>query len=271
LQASLNHRSRDLSVGASFTWSQNLTDKYNDRGASNTYTWDPKMDYGASGLNEPLIFVANFVYKEPFFREQHGFTGHVLGGWELSGITTFESGLSFSNYQYPDPFECNIDTNATLTSGAVNPNNGLCQTAATAALETGGAAPSPANTYLGGLGMDGPDYDIYSRPDQTKPVHLVKQGLNWFDTSAFTTAVGHFGSEQAGNILSPGFEKIDLGLMKNLRFSDTISLQLRAEAFNIFNHTNFDSIDSGLGDGTFGTAVGAHEGRKMQFSGKMYF
>jgi len=272
LQASINHRStRDLTVGASFTWSQNLTDQYNDRGTSNTYTWDPKMDYGASGLNEPLIFIANFVYKEPFFHEQHGLAGYVLGGWELSGITTFESGLSTSNFQYPDPFECNIDTNATLTGGGANLNEGLCQTTATAALETGGVPPSPANTYLGGLGIQGPDYDIYPRPDQVKPVHLIKQGLNWFDPSAYTTAVGHFGTAGVGNILSPGFEKIDLGLMKNFRFSDSINLQMRAEAFNIFNHTNFDTVDNGLGDGTFGTATGAHEGRKMQFSAKMYF
>jgi hypothetical protein len=246
LQASLNHRTtRDLTLGLAYTWSKNLSDQTNDRGTSNTYTWNPKLDYGASGLNEPQIFVGNFVYKEPFFREQHGLAGHTLGGWELSGIVSLESGLSFANYQYPDPYGCVTDT--TQANGCA------------------------AGTFPGGLGIDGPDYDILARPDQVAPVHLVKSRLNWFDTSAFTTAQGHFGSEHAGNILSPGFEKVDLGLMKNFRFSDSISLQMRAETFNVFNHTNFDSIDAGLGDGTFGSAVGAHEGRKMQFSGKLYF
>ncbi len=217
----------------------------NDRGTSNTYTWDPKMDYGHSGLNQPQIFVGNFVYKAPFFREQSGFAGHTLGGWELSGIVSLESGLSFSDFQYPDPFGCVADT--TQANGCA------------------------VGTYPGGLGMDGPDYDILSRPDQVAPVHLTKSGLNWFDTSGFATAQGHFGSEHAGSILSPGFEKVDLGLMKNFRFTERMNLQMRAEAFNVFNHTNFDSIDGGLGDGTFGQAVGAHEGRKMQFSGKLYF
>jgi hypothetical protein len=64
---------------------------------------------------------------------------------------------------------------------------------------------------------------------------------------------------------------VDLGLMKNFRMSENISLQMRAESFNVFNHTNFDSIDSGFTDGSFGEADGAHEGRKMQFSGKLYF
>jgi hypothetical protein len=59
--------------------------------------------------------------------------------------------------------------------------------------------------------------------------------------------------------------------MKNFRFNDNISLQMRAEAFNVFNHTNFAGIDFGLGDGTFGQATSAHEPRIMQFSGKMYF
>ena len=246
LQVSLNHRStRDLTLGASYTWSRNLTDQYQDRGSSNTYTWNPKLDYGPSGLNEPQIFIANFVYKEPFFRQQNGLTGHLLGGWELSGITTFESGLNFSLYQVPDPFGCVTD-------------------AATA----NGCAPG---TYPGGLGIDGPDYDILARPDEVSPVHLTKTRTQWFTTSSFTTAQGHFGSAGAGNLLSPGLEKVDLGLMKNVRVSERINLQLRAEAFNIFNHTNFSGIDNGLQDGTFGQATSTHEPRMMQFSGKLYF
>jgi hypothetical protein len=59
--------------------------------------------------------------------------------------------------------------------------------------------------------------------------------------------------------------------MKNFRFSESINLQMRAEAFNVFNHTNFTGIDNGLGDGNFGQATGTHEPRIMQFSGKFYF
>lgn len=246
LQVSLNHRTtRDLSVGASYTWSKNLTDQYSDRGTSNTYSWDPKLDYGPSGLNEPQIFVGNFVYNEPFFRDQHGLAGHVLGGWELSGITTFESGLSFNVYQYPDPYGCVTDTSTA---------NGCA-----------------AGTYPGGLGIYGPDYDILARPDRTAAIKTLKQRTEWFSTGSFATAQGHFGNGGVGNILTPGFEKVDLGLMKNFKFAEGTSLQMRAEAFNVFNHTNFDGIDNGLGDGTFGQATSTHEPRIMQFSGKFYF
>jgi hypothetical protein len=245
LQVSLNHRSRDLQAGIAYTWSKNMTDQYNDRGVANTYTWDPKLDYGPSGLNEPQIFIANFVYKEPFFSEQHGLPGHLLGGWELSGITTFESGSSFNMFQITDPFGCVPDSSTA---------NG-CQ----------------AGTYPGGLGINGPNYDILARPDQTGPIHVIKSGMTWFDTSSFTPAVGHFGSESAGNVLGPGLEKIDLGLMKNFNFGERVNLQMRAEAFNVLNHTSFSGVDNGLSDGTFGQDTSAHEPRIMQFSSKLYF
>jgi hypothetical protein len=245
LQVSLNHNTRDVTVGVAYTWSKNLTDQSADRGVANTYTYNPKLDYGNSALNEPQIFIANFVFKEPFLREQHGLAGHVLGGWELSGITSFNSGLSLTVTQIPDPFGCVTDT--TTTNGCA------------------------AGTYPGGLGIQGPNYDILARPDQVSTVQLTKTQTQWFTTKSFATAQGHFGSAGAGSFLSPGVERIDLGLLKNFRFSEHVSLQMRAEAFNSFNHTNFATIDTGIADGTFGQATSAHIPRLMQFSGKIYF
>jgi hypothetical protein len=265
LQASLNVRTtRDLTLGLAYTWSKNLSDQANDRGTANTYTYNPKLDYGPSTLNEPQIFVGNFVYKEPFFREQSGFTGHVLGGWELSGITTFNSGLSLTTAQTGDPFAC---TPPNPPTNPADPANPLC------------AAGNPSGTYPGGLGMISPNADVVPRPDQVSLVHLTKTQTQWFTTSSFATAQGHFGSSGVGSFLSPGTERIDLGLLKNFRFSERAYLQLRAEAFNLFNHTNFvgpggaalGGIDTTLGSGTFGQALSAHIPRTMQFSGKMYF
>jgi len=269
LQVSLNHRTtRDLTLGISYTWSKNLTDSWNDRGTAatgsalsgppgtaSTYAYDPKLDYGASGLNQPQSFISNFVYKTPFFREQHGLVGHTLGGWEVSGIVTLNSGLSTNAYQKVDPFACNTPND----NDPAIPTNPLC------------AVDSAAGTYPGGLGMINPNADISPRPDQVAPIHLTKTQAQWFTTSSFATAQGHFGSSSVGNILSPGVEKVDLGLMKNFRFSENINLQMRAEAFNLFNHTNFYLIDTGIGDVNYGQATSAHAARVMQFSGKLYF
>jgi len=268
LQISVNHRTRDLTISASYTWSKNLTDSWNDRGTASTgaalsgppgtaltYAYNPKLDYGASGLNQPQNFISNFVYKMPFYREQPGLVGHALGGWEVSGIVTLNSGTSTNAYQTSDPFACTVPTNADPAS----PTDPLC------------TSDSPAGTYPGGLGMVTPNSDISPRPDQVAPVRLTKTQAQWFTTSSFTTAEGHFGSSRVGNILTPGMEKVDLGLMKNFRFTKDISLQMRAEAFNLFNHTNFWLIDTGIGTGSFGQATSAHAARTMQFSGKLYF
>jgi len=260
LQVSLNHRSRDLTLGIAYTWSKNLTDQSNDRatGTNNTttYAYDPKMDYGPSTLNEPQIFIANFVYKVPFMREQNGLAGHVLGGWEVSGITTFVSGLSQTLSQAVDPFACNVPNPP--TDPAI-PGNPLC------------SMSSPAGTYPGGLGMVSPNADILPRPDQVAPVHLTKTQTQWFTTSSFSQAGGHFGTAGVGNFLGPGLNKVDLSLMKNFKLGRYANLQMRADAFNIFNHTSFLTIDTGLNDGTFGQATAAHEPRLMQFSGKLSF
>jgi hypothetical protein len=260
LQASLNVRTtRDLTLGTAYTWSKNLTTQSNDRAAAGTnsattYAYNPKLDYGPSQTNQPQIFTGNFVYKEPFFREQQGLTGHVLGGWELSGITSFTSGLSSTVTQVPDPFACVADAST-----------------------ANGCAPG---TYPGGLGINSPNADISARADRVAPVRLIKSGTKWFSTSSFATAQGHFGNGGVGSFLSPGTERIDLGLLKNFKISERINLQMRAEAFNLFNHTNFggggggvgvNGIDTGLGDPNFGLATSARLPRTMQFSGKLYF
>ena len=48
-------------------------------------------------------------------------------------------------------------------------------------------------------------------------------------------------------------------------------MQFRVEAFNVFNHTNFDQIDTDLFDDTFGRALSTHNPRQMQLGLKMNF
>ncbi len=112
LQVSLNRRvANGLTLGIAYTWSRNLTTQSNDRDTASTDTYNRRLDYGPSSLNTPQIFIANYVYQLPFFSAQQGFTGHVLGGWELSGITSVETGQSATVTQASDPFACVIPQN----------------------------------------------------------------------------------------------------------------------------------------------------------------
>ncbi|HEV2176849.1 MAG TPA: carboxypeptidase regulatory-like domain-containing protein [Terriglobia bacterium] len=106
LQVSLNRRvSQGLTLGIAYTWSKTLTNTPTDRSSAPFDTYNFAADYGPADFSRNQIFVANYVYDLPFYRSQQGLTGRVLGGWELSGITTFESGFPTTIFQFFDPFD----------------------------------------------------------------------------------------------------------------------------------------------------------------------
>jgi Carboxypeptidase regulatory-like domain/TonB-dependent Receptor Plug Domain len=248
LQVSLSHRSsRGLTVGLAYTWSKDLTTNSNDRGTSATSSYDFLRDYGPSSTNTPQILEVNYIYELPFFKSQHGFEGHILGGWEISGVSSFVSGSSFTVTQQVDPFACIV-------------TGGVC------------AAGSAPGTGINGLGFI-QDGDIAIRPNQTAKIQKTKTRAEWFSTSSFAEAkaTGTFGNERVGSLLGPGVQKWDIATMKNVNIGDHLRFQLRGEYFNAFNHTNFSAVDSSLEDGNFGQVTTAHEPRIIQIGAKLYF
>jgi hypothetical protein len=252
LQVSLNARDfHGLTYGIAYTWSKTLTNLSNDRGQESYNTHDLNLDYGASELNQPQTFIASYVYELPFLKEQHGLAGHVLGGWEVSGITELISGQSQNVTQYFDNFDtgdCNVIT-LYINSANVCPTSGL---------------------YPGGLNMDASD--IAPRPDMVSPVHRAKTEANWFSASSFVDAWGHFGSSGDGVFLGPGLDLWDLSAIKNIRIGERTKLQFRGEFFNAFNHNNFAAVGT-TSDATynFGQAISSHDPREIQLGGKFYF
>ena len=250
LQIDVQHRSKiGLTVGGAYTWSKVLTTNSNDRGTANTDTYDLGLDYGPSSFNQPQTLIIDYVYTLPFYKGQHGLEGKFLGGWEFSGITTALSGTSFSVVQPNDPFAC-----PTLPSGLCDP------------------ATTLPGQGLRGIGIGNPDGHIAARPNQIAAVQKTKSVAQWFSTSSFQPAAGQFGNTGYGSLLGPGLQKWDMALAKNTRIGDRINIQLRAEAFDVFNHPNFDGVDSNMGDGSsFGTVNADHEPRLLQLGGKITF
>jgi Carboxypeptidase regulatory-like domain len=94
----------------------------------------------------------------------------------------------------------------------------------------------------------------------------------WFNTGAFAIpSYGSFGNAGRNILDGPGYQNINLGLLKNIAFSSDKWLQLRAEAFNLFNHTNFNLPDAYVGSPTFGRIVTADSPRRCQFGVKLFF
>ena len=107
LQVSLNHNSHGLEMGLAYTYAKDLTTNSSDRSNMATDSYDFSLDYGPSSYNQPQTFTAYYVYDLPFFKGQRGFEGKALGGWQVSGITSFLSGQSFSLAQAHDPWDPN--------------------------------------------------------------------------------------------------------------------------------------------------------------------
>ena len=253
LQASLNRRfSHGLTLGLAYTWSRLLTTNPQDRDLAVNNSYDLKQNYGPSTLNTPQMFVASYMYQLPFFKNERGALGQVLGGWELSGITTIQSGQSLSITQSNDPFSQVTQGTSTIS----------CTISAT-------VTSCPTNP--GGLGMNRPGSTVQIRADQVGDPNGPKTAGEFFNTAAFSQAVGHFGTSRLGAILGPGVQTWDMSLIKNFRFAERVGLQLRLETFNTFNHGNPSSLDLNLGDSSFGAVNGWHDPRNMQIGAKVNF
>ncbi len=216
----------------SYTWSHALTDAQSDRSSAAQNTYNVSGEYGPSALDRRHVFTANYIYDLPFFRNRHDVLGYTVGGWELSGLVTANSGLPLT------------------------------------ALSNSSADPAGQGTALNTSAAS-------LRPDQIgNPNAGLNSFLQWFNISAFANVpAGQFrpGNAGRGTILGPGYQRWDVALLKNIPINEDLRFQFRAEAFNVFNHTNFNTVGTTLGSASFGQITGVRDPRIMQLALKFYF
>jgi Carboxypeptidase regulatory-like domain/TonB dependent receptor/TonB-dependent Receptor Plug Domain len=243
LQASMRKEWRHNSlVAANYTWSHALTNANADRTGAPQISSNPSAEYGPAAADRRHMFNFNAVYALPFFYEQHGVAGHLLGGWEVSGLGYFNTGLPLN-----------------VTTTGLDP---------------------------GGVGVVSSASASSGRPDQVAdPNHSavstpIHNRLHWFNINAFTAVPsGQIrGGDASRNVVQgPGWWRVDTGLFKNVNFTEHVHLQLRGEAFNLFNHTNPDTIStaslistSGFSS-TAGNITGYRDKRILQIGAKLVF
>ncbi len=125
-----------------------------------------------------------------------------------------------------------------------------------------------SNTGRGNLGFGNNDRpNIVGDPDVSDPT-----AERWFNTDAFAfPPFGTFGNAGRNTVNGPGYQNVNLAVMKQLPLSDQVRLQLRLESFNLFNHTNFNLPDNFLGSPTFGQVLSAQSPRRFQLGAKVIF
>ncbi len=94
----------------------------------------------------------------------------------------------------------------------------------------------------------------------------------YFNTAAFTlNPVGTFGNAGRNILFGPGMENIDFGLLKNFAVRERYKVQFRAEAFNLFNHPNFNNPAASFSSSNFGIITSAGAPRVIQLALKAMF
>jgi hypothetical protein len=265
LQAKVTKRFKGKTyIDANYTWSRDLTNAQADYSGFVQDIYHVNGDYGRAALDRTNIINIDGVYEVPWYREQKGVVGHVVGGWELSGIYAIDSGLPLSisassayspNYNLPGGAASIF--NGRTNTGYITDNAGL-----------GSLGATSAGIRLNQLGDPNQGYG-------TKIHNKTYNGL-WFYTGAFAAAPPSQTSleptAKRGTIQGPGFNRLDLGIHRNFRIYDRLNFQFRMEAFNAANHTNVQTVTTAAGSsGTLGEVTGYRDARILQFAGRFDF
>lgn len=226
LQVLLNRQfSNGLQLRAAYTWSKTTTAGCDSLYCAPMDAYDFSLTRGLAGQDVPHIFVLSYLWEIPAFRSTGGVAGAILGGWNLTGITAFQSGSPL---------------NVTIS-------------------------PNRAGNGAGG-----------QRPNINGSIRQPRTVDNWFDTSIYSLpdagTYGALGYNSAGR--GPGINNFDIGLHKTFRLrplGEGGRLEFRTEWFNIFNHTQLDSVGTTFATATFGRVTTARDARIGQMALKLYW
>jgi len=99
-----------------------------------------------------------------------------------------------------------------------------------------------------------------------------RNAQHWFNTAAFAQPANYtFGSAGRNLLRGPGYSDFDFSLIRNINFAEGKLLQLRGEAFNTFNHTNFNTPQNSFGASNFGTITASLAAKQIQVGARFVF
>jgi hypothetical protein len=169
----------------------------------------------------------------PFFKHPENWYGHILGNWQVNGITTLMSGTPFTVYDSND-------------------------------VDLQGGAPE-----ISGFSSNRPN--LVGNPNSGPRTTQEWFNLSAFQRLDPVANAGQFGNEGRNVVQGPGYQEWDFSAFKNIPIHESKSLQFRAEFFNVFNHANFRLPDNDISSPNFGRITEALAGRQVQLALKFLF
>ncbi len=282
--------SSGLQFQFSFVWSK-LMDQGSDLFSGSTTTGeysqpfyfqsnnDPKLEYGPGAFDHQKNFKVMITYELPFLKAQKGFAGHVFGGWQLSAfyqgysghpIEVYNSrGRYVGNAKDPNGFPENLGGDYNLDGVANDHPNYVGQTANQAYSHFNPADGIFTDNNLIGCGYTGAKSTNVAACNSAYGVSTPN--------ALFVNPPGygvHFGELGRNVFRGPWFNGLDASLLKNVRVTEAVHVQLRFEALNLDNHPNFDGINTDLNSGSFGKAsitIGNAPARRIQLGARITF
>ncbi|HUL14549.1 MAG TPA: TonB-dependent receptor, partial [Terriglobales bacterium] len=272
LQVSVRHQAtRGLMFNLDYTFSHSIdtgsdwhsgSTSANGSAAGDGYSLDPTMpdlDKGDSTFDIRHRVSFNWVYEIPFMKDQKGFVGHALGGWQWQGIFAYQTGAHWTPYCASRGAGCDFNEDGTVNDRPdILVGNNFSPTKndwANGWFQPGSSLSSIGSAWCGG----GPG--------------TCSASSSFFQTPCS----GCDGNLGRNTFVGPGLVNFDQSLFKNFRLTERFNLQFRSEFFNIFNHANFllpSSASGGNGanritSSIFGQSSGTRDPRLIQFGLKL--
>ena len=234
LQATLSRTISPLTLSIAYTYSHSIDDSSDRLSASFVDAYDVARARASSNFDQRQMLNISYVYSLPFFRSSTGWTNTLLGGWQWAGIASIQTGTPFN-----------------VTDSSFSDNAGV------------------SNGYTPGTFAD-----LVGSPSSTASASCAVSGAGpqLYNPCAFAHPQGLTFGDAGRNVLRiPRTTNFDMSLMKNFKIKESMGFQFRAEAFNIFNHTQWNGVNNDLNSPDFLHPSGAHRARTLQFGLKFLF
>jgi hypothetical protein len=209
LQVSGRSNTHGLQLTLAYTYSHSIDNSSDRYDSTFVDSYNLLSDRATSSYDQRHIFTVSYIYNLPLFAHSKGLKGSMLGGWQLSGITTAQTG---------EP--------QTIANGGYYDNAGV-----------------------GNSVGSGSYADLVGDPHGPKPTFYAVPGVVYGplldNPGAYAQPTGlTFGDSGRNSLAGPGRLNFDMGLFKHFRVRESMALEFRAEAFNIFNHPQWTGLNT---------------------------
>jgi hypothetical protein len=255
-----NNLFKQLTIRSAYTYAKttdNVSEIFSTFGGGNSITFAQNPfntttgEHSFSGLDIPHQWTILATEELPFFKEQHGLMGHILGGWGLSGNYILASGQRYTPAQI---FAANVFANGNYYDqaflGAFNsgvdtarPFLGNINAPATA---VGAFAPDACNVFGTGCSIADPNQLVLLVDGTPVNKNQVRYILNSAQSQAvFGTPFGNAPRNSSQDAIT---NVMNFTVMKRVKMGEHASFEFRMSMLNALNHQNFASVDPFLED-----------------------